>query len=45
MFELGLADKSSFLLQDYRDEKGIYDGVVSIEMFEAVGEKYWPYIF
>ena len=45
MFELGMADKSSFLLQDYRDEKGVYDGVVSIEMFEAVGEKYWPTYF
>ena len=45
MFELGMADKSSFLLQDYRDEKGVYDGVVSIEMFEAVGEKYWPIYF
>ena len=32
-------------MQDYRDEKGIYDGVVSIEMFEAVGEKYWPVYF
>ena len=45
MFELGMADKSSFFLQDYRDEKGLYDGVVSIEMFEAVGEKYWPVYF
>ena len=26
---------------DYRDEKGIYDYVVSIEMIEAVGEEYW----
>jgi cyclopropane-fatty-acyl-phospholipid synthase len=45
MFEMGMAEKSSFLLQDYRDEKGLYDGVVSIEMFEAVGEKYWPVYF
>jgi cyclopropane-fatty-acyl-phospholipid synthase len=29
-------------LRDYRDLTGQYDGIVSIEMFEAVGEKYWP---
>jgi cyclopropane-fatty-acyl-phospholipid synthase len=32
-------------LQDYRDEHGIYDGVASIEMFEAVGAAYWPAYF
>jgi len=32
-------------MQDYRDETGVYDGIVSIEMFEAVGEKYWPTYF
>jgi cyclopropane-fatty-acyl-phospholipid synthase len=32
-------------LQDYRDEAGMYDGVASIEMFEAVGEEYWPSYF
>ncbi len=32
-------------LQDYRDEQGVYDGIASIEMFEAVGEKYWPAYF
>ena len=41
----GLQDKVTFKLQDYRDEKGIYDGIASIEMFEAVGEKYWPTYF
>ena len=30
------------VLQDYRKEQGLFDYVVSIEMFEAVGEKYWP---
>ena len=45
MFKQGFADKSNFLLQDYRDEKGKFDAVVSIEMFEAVGEKYWPIYF
>lgn len=32
-------------MQDYRDESGLYDGIASIEMFEAVGEKYWPVYF
>jgi cyclopropane-fatty-acyl-phospholipid synthase len=32
-------------LQDYRDERGTYDGIASIEMFEAVGEAYWPSYF
>jgi cyclopropane-fatty-acyl-phospholipid synthase len=32
-------------LQDYRDETGVYDGIASIEMFEAVGEQYWPTYF
>lgn len=32
-------------LQDYREEKGIYDNVVSIEMFEAVGQEYWDQYF
>jgi len=41
----GLADRVEIKLQDYRDERGRYDGVASIEMFEAVGEKYWPVYF
>ena len=41
----GLGDKVNLKLQDYRDENGVYDGVASIEMFEAVGEKYWPIYF
>ncbi|MBE2276544.1 MAG: class I SAM-dependent methyltransferase [Rhodobacteraceae bacterium] len=41
----GLSDRVEFRLQDYRDEKGHYDGIASIEMFEAVGEKYWPVYF
>lgn len=32
-------------LRDYRDLHGAYDAVVSIEMFEAVGEAYWPRYF
>ena len=41
----GLSDMVDFKLQDYRDEKGTYDGIASIEMFEAVGEQYWPAYF
>lgn len=41
----GLSDQVDFKLQDYRDETGTYDGIASIEMFEAVGEKYWPTYF
>ena len=32
-------------LQDYRDTREQYDHVVSIEMFEAVGERFWPGYF
>jgi cyclopropane-fatty-acyl-phospholipid synthase len=41
----GISDLVDFKLQDYRDEIGTYDGIASIEMFEAVGEKYWPTYF
>ncbi len=45
IFESGIAEKANILLRDYRDERGLYDAVASIEMFEAVGEKYWPEYF
>jgi cyclopropane-fatty-acyl-phospholipid synthase len=32
-------------LQDYRDVRGTFDRIVSIEMLEAVGEAYWPIYF
>ena len=41
----GLSDKVEILLQDYREAQGRYDHIASIEMFEAVGEKYWPRFF
>ncbi len=41
----GLSNRVEIRLQDYRDERGRYDGIASIEMFEAVGEKYWPTYF
>lgn len=41
----GLADKVEIRMQDYRDVTGTYDRIASIEMFEAVGEAYWPTFF
>jgi cyclopropane-fatty-acyl-phospholipid synthase len=41
----GLAERVELRLQDYRDLTGTYDHVVSIEMFEAVGEQYWAAYF
>ncbi|HEY3694216.1 cyclopropane-fatty-acyl-phospholipid synthase family protein [Phenylobacterium sp.] len=45
MFEQGLAERTDIRLIDYRDVEGCYDRVASIEMFEAVGERYWPTYF
>ncbi|MFI4967730.1 MAG: class I SAM-dependent methyltransferase [Gammaproteobacteria bacterium] len=41
----GLADRVKFELLDYRDVDGEFDRIVSIEMFEAVGERYWGAYF
>jgi cyclopropane-fatty-acyl-phospholipid synthase len=41
----GLADRAEFRIEDYRDHRGTYDGVASIEMVEAVGERWWPTYF
>ena len=43
--EAGLADRVQVLLRDYREAQGSYDAIVSVEMIEAVGEKYWPTYF
>jgi cyclopropane-fatty-acyl-phospholipid synthase len=40
--ELDLVD---FRRQDYRDVVGQYDAIVSVEMVEAVGQRYWPDFF
>ena len=45
MFRLGLAERADIRLVDYRDVDGKFDRVASIEMFEAVGERYWPTYF
>ena len=41
----GLADRVSVELRDYRDIKGTYDAIVSIEMLEAVGADYYTTFF
>lgn len=41
----GLAHAADLRLCDYRDSDGRYDAIASIEMFEAVGERYWPDYF
>lgn len=41
----GIDDRVEFRLQDYRDISETFNHVVSIEMFEAVGERYWPVFF
>lgn len=45
MQRLGLQDRVEIRLQDYRDVRGQFDRIASIEMFEAVGERYWPTFF
>lgn len=45
MADAGLSDKVEIKFLDYRDEKGLYDRIASIEMFEAVGEEYWTTYF
>jgi cyclopropane-fatty-acyl-phospholipid synthase len=41
----GLEGRADIRLEDYRDTKGKFDSIVSIEMVEAVGERYWPTYF
>ena len=45
MKKKGLENMVSIRLKDYRDLTKTYDHVVSIEMFEAVGEQYWGKYF
>lgn len=40
-----LGKNADISLEDYRTQKGKFDNIVSIEMFEAVGEKFWPQYF
>lgn len=41
----GVADRVQVLLRDYREARGSYDAVVSVEMIEAVGMRHWPTYF
>jgi cyclopropane-fatty-acyl-phospholipid synthase len=43
--EAGLEDRVKVLRQDYRDLKGSFDKIVSIEMIEAVGHQYFETFF
>jgi cyclopropane-fatty-acyl-phospholipid synthase len=40
-----LAHTAHIELRDYRDVRGTFDHIVSIEMIEAVGERHWPSYF
>jgi cyclopropane-fatty-acyl-phospholipid synthase len=42
MAAAGLSDRVEIRLQDYRDVRGTFDAVASVEMAEAVGEAWWP---
>jgi cyclopropane-fatty-acyl-phospholipid synthase len=45
IFESGLNDWVAIELCDYRDARGTFDALVSVEMIEAVGEAWWPTYF
>jgi len=45
MKDAGLEGQVEIVMKDYRDLTGQFDAVASIEMFEAVGEEYWPGYF
>ncbi|MBM4228228.1 MAG: class I SAM-dependent methyltransferase [Gammaproteobacteria bacterium] len=45
MERAGLSGLVDLQLIDYRDIRGSFDHIVSIEMFEAVGERYWQTYF
>ena len=40
--EAGLADRIEIRLQDYRDVAQRFDAIASVEMVEAVGQRWWP---
>jgi len=43
--QAGQAGRVDVELRDYREVRGRYDAIVSVEMIEAVGERYWPVYF
>ncbi len=45
MEQANISSQADLRLMDYRDMTGQFDAIASIEMFEAVGEAYWPSYF
>ncbi len=45
MQKLGFGNSASLNFEDYRDTKGQFDHICSIEMIEAVGQDHWPQYF
>ncbi|MGC2486089.1 MAG: cyclopropane-fatty-acyl-phospholipid synthase family protein [Acidimicrobiales bacterium] len=43
--DAGLSALVDVRVQDYRDVQGVFDAIVSVEMIEAVGERWWPTYF
>jgi cyclopropane-fatty-acyl-phospholipid synthase len=43
--DAGVSDRVRILLADYREVTGEYDSIVSVEMIEAVGRRFWPEYF
>src|SRR4029453_5531049 len=41
----GLGDRVDIRVEDFRELRGTYDAVASVEMIEAVGEGYWAEFF
>ncbi|CAN5808999.1 cyclopropane-fatty-acyl-phospholipid synthase family protein [soil metagenome] len=41
----GLSERVDVRLEDYRHVAGQYDAILSVEMIEAVGERFWPTYF
>lgn len=41
----GVADRTEIRLQDFRDETGLYDKIVTIEMIESIPADLWPTLF
>lgn len=45
MMKAGLSDRVEIRIEDYRNCEGRFNKIVSVEMFEAVGEENWPVYF
>lgn len=43
--DAGLSELVDIRVEDYRDASGTFDAIVSVEMIEAVGERWWPTFF